>query len=321
MTENASLSRRTLMSTAGAAALAACAPADYARRAEARWPPEGDFTEAEGLRIHHLLRGPEGAPPAVLLHGATGNLRDFSFDLLDRVAAAGFRAVAFDRPGLGYSDRPAPEAEPWRPATQARILRAAAAKLGLAENAVVIGHSWGASVAMAWALQAPEATRGVVTIGGATMPWDKSEGLLDPILESAPATALKGALARAMIGLDGGEEVAERIFKPQAAPEGYIAHVGGPLILRPASFRANSQDIDRLHGALAEQAQGYAALDVPVRALHGAEDEITWPSIHATGMAALLPRGEARIVDGIGHMLHHARPDLVMDALAEVTAA
>lgn len=309
---------------AGGALLAGCSGAGYARRAEARWPPEGDFTEVEGLRVHHLIRGGASAPPVVLLHGATGNLRDLSFDLMDRVAAAGFRAIAFDRPGLGYTDRPAPEAEPWRPAVQARILRAAAAQLGAAEGAIVLGHSWGAAVAMAWAAgdgRMPPAgppPRGVVTVSGATMPWGEEESLISAALDLPPAVALKGAIARAMIGMEGGESVAARIFAPQDAPAGYIAHVGGPLTLRPASFRANSQDLDRLHDALLTQAQAYPSTRTPVIALHGGADDITSAKLHARGMAVALPDAEARVLPGVGHMLHHAAPDAVVEALRDM---
>lgn len=324
MTETASPSaptRRGLLAGASAALVSACAPGRYAERAEARWPPEGEVAEIGGLRVHHLTMGPAEGPPIVLLHGATGNLRDLSFDLQPRLAAAGFRAIAFDRPGLGYTDRPPPEAEPWRPATQARLLRRAAARLGVGPGAVVLGHSWGAAVAMAWALQAQAEgapVAGAVAVSGATMPWGEEESLLDTILDSAPAVAAKGAAARAMIGMDGGESVAARIFAPQAPPPGYIAHVGGPLTLRPASFRANAEDIDRLHGALLEQAAGYPGLAAPVIALHGDADAITSERVHARGMAMVLQRGEARVLPGIGHMLHHARPEAVVEAAQEL---
>ncbi|MFT6775622.1 MAG: pimeloyl-ACP methyl ester carboxylesterase [Paracoccaceae bacterium] len=311
--------RRTLLGGGAAALLSACAPGSYAQRAEARWPPEGAFTEVEGLRVHHVQDGPVGGPSVILIHGATGNLRDMTFDLAPRLAAMGMRVTAFDRPGLGYTDRPADD--PWRPATQARILRAAARRIGAADGAVVLGHSWGAAVAMAWGLEARDEARGMVCLSGATMPWGEADSPWDVITASAPVTALKGALARAMIGLDGGASVAERIFAPQSAPAGYIAYVGGPLTLRPASFSANSEDIDRLHEALLVQAPLYPGLTLPVEILHGAADQITWPSVHATGMAAALPRGRARILDGVGHMLHHADPKAAVAAVARVLAA
>ena len=43
-------------------------------------------------------------PDVVLIHGAFGSLRDFTFDLSDRLSER-YRVIAFDRPGLGYTDR------------------------------------------------------------------------------------------------------------------------------------------------------------------------------------------------------------------------
>ena len=59
------------------------------------------------------------------------------------------RVIAFDRPGFGYSDRPHGSA--WSAGTQAELLRDAFAVLGI-NRPVVLGHSWGAAVALALGL-------------------------------------------------------------------------------------------------------------------------------------------------------------------------
>jgi pimeloyl-ACP methyl ester carboxylesterase len=38
-------------------------------------------------------------------------------------------------------------------------------------------------------------------------------------------------------------------------------------------------------------------------------------------MAAVLPHGRAQVLDGIGHMLHHAAPKAVVAAVQDVLAA
>jgi hypothetical protein len=58
-----------------------------ASRAEAATPPSGQFLEIEGRRIHYVESG--DGPPLVLIHGAFGSLRDFTFDLMDRPARPG----------------------------------------------------------------------------------------------------------------------------------------------------------------------------------------------------------------------------------------
>lgn len=314
--------RMLLLGAAGALAAGAGALALGDRRLaagiEARNPPRGRFVSAEGLRLHYVESGPSGGAPVVLLHGATGNLNDMTFDLAPRLAAAGRRVFAFDRPGLGWSDRPPASAEPWRPATQARVLLAAARALGIG-SATIVGHSWGAAVALAWALQAPQEVDGVVVLGGAMMPWDDGrDDLLTPLYASRLAAVLGSVFLRRVTLADGGASAAARIFRPQPVPEGYLDNLQGELLLRPASLQANTEDIQKLDRALAAQAPAYARLAPPLRILHGEDDPITGPVIHSEGLHAVAPRSRLSMLPGVGHMPHHAAPDTVTAAILGV---
>jgi hypothetical protein len=75
------------------------------RRIERATPPAGRFVEVAGGRLHLLELGLTDAPPVVLLHGASGNLRDMKLALGDRLARR-YRVILIDRPGHGWSDRP-----------------------------------------------------------------------------------------------------------------------------------------------------------------------------------------------------------------------
>ena len=68
-----------------------------AEQAEAAYPPVGAFVTVDGRRVHYVLRGQ--GPDLVLIHGASGNLRDM-LPLVD-LLAPNYRVIAFDRPGLG----------------------------------------------------------------------------------------------------------------------------------------------------------------------------------------------------------------------------
>lgn len=288
-----------------AATAAACSlvmPSD--RRIEAENPPRGRFVEVDGLRIHYVEMGPPEAQPVVLLHGATGNLNDMTFDLAPRLATD-LRVIAFDRPGLGYSDR-APR-RGWRPQIQAEVLRRAAAALDVREP-VIVGHSWGAAAALAWALQ-DDSVKGVALFSGATRPWGDEPGPFAAIKTSRPAAAATAAIYYQMSKSDDGASAAARIFAPQAVPEGYLAHLQPELLIRPASFQANVEDIEYLSPALAEMAPAYPTLQMPFEIMHGKEDEIASWVIHSQKLAEVLPNARLELFDGIGHMLHHALPD------------
>ncbi len=139
----------------------------------AAFPPEGELVEVNGRRVHYVMRG--AGPDLVLIHGASGNSRDMTFHLMGLLQDR-YRVTAFDRPGLGYTDRVSDAfegafvARGETPGEQADLLRAAANMLGI-EQPIVLGHSYGASVALAWALADPEGTASVVDLAGATMPW------------------------------------------------------------------------------------------------------------------------------------------------------
>ena len=64
------------------------------------YPPEGQILDVGGVPVHAVVRGT--GPDVVLIHGASGNTRDFTFDLVDRLADT-YRVIVMDRPGLGYT--------------------------------------------------------------------------------------------------------------------------------------------------------------------------------------------------------------------------
>lgn len=284
--------------------------------AEVSYPPIGAFTEVEGLRVHYLDRG-EGVP-VVLIHGASGNLRDFSFSLVDRIAAAGLRPIAFDRPGLGYSDRPAERG--FEPAVQARILRAAARNIGVG-RAVVAGHSLGGAVAMAWALDAPETTIGAMSVAGATFPWGGDAGVFYTLGANPVLSGAARAFARAMIDETNPDDAVERIFRPNAPPPGYAAYIGAGLALRPGAFRSNAEDLANLNDELVRQAPRYGGLRMPVEAIHGEADRTVWAEVHSAPLVRAVANGRLTLLPGVGHMPHHIEADAVIAGLLRLARA
>lgn len=124
------------------------------RLAEAAFPPAGQFVEVDGKKVHYTREGT--GPDLILLHGAGGNLREFTFQHVDLLKDR-YTVTCFDRPGLGYTERPddvaqgafATEGE--SPIVQARMLMEAARQIGI-KTPIVAGHSFGAIVAMGWAV-------------------------------------------------------------------------------------------------------------------------------------------------------------------------
>src|SRR3954464_12762261 len=169
--------------TVAALAISALANRRLAKNAERDNPPTGQFVQISGVRLHYVARG-SGAP-LVLLHGNGSMIQDFESSGLIDLAAKDHRVIVFDRPGFGHSERP--RSVVWTPDAQAALIKAALAQLGVS-NAVVLGHSWGASVAVAIALKYPSLVRGLVLASGYYYPTARP----DVVAMGAPALPIVG---------------------------------------------------------------------------------------------------------------------------------
>ncbi|XIA63290.1 alpha/beta fold hydrolase [Bradyrhizobium sp. TZ2] len=125
----------------------------------------------------------------VLFHGNGSMIQDFIISgLVDRLARRN-RVVCFDRPGFGYSQRP--RARIWTATSQAALFVKAFEQLGL-RDPVVLGHSWGALVAVAIGLQNNYPIRGLVLASGYYFPTWR----LDFWMVSGPAIPVLGDMVR-----------------------------------------------------------------------------------------------------------------------------
>ena len=277
-------------------------------------PPAGRLIEVAGRRVHLLDEG--HGPALVALHGAGGSLLDFTLSIQPALARR-HRIIAFDRPGLGHSGALHGKGE--TPLEQARHLDAAAAELGV-ERAVILGHSFGGAVALAWALVNPARVAGLVILSGASMPWEGSAGwryalIANPLSGAVLVPMAARALPRRLL-----ERMVAEIFAPQRPPAGYLEGIDRALTLRPDVLRANARQINRLKGALRQMARAWPALDVPVEILHGTADGVLPIDVHARPLQAALPDARLSELAGIGHMPHHAAPDAVLAAVARAVA-
>ncbi len=309
------------------AAFTAVGTKQRAAQAEVNYPPLGSFIDVTGGKVHFVQEG--RGPHLILLHGAGGNLREFTFDLMRRLTDR-YTVTAFDRPGLGYTDRVPhvenglTEVEGASPLDQAHMLREAATEIGIADP-IVAGHSYGGVVALAWALAGldegvPVNAKAVVSLAGVAMPWP---GELDPyytvngsVFGGLVTIPLLSALLPQSI-------VARRIestFAPQTEPEGYSNYIGTDLTLRADSMRANIRQVNTLRPHVVEMAKRYPELTLPIEFVHGEADETVPISIHAEEIEKIVRQVNTTRLPGIGHMPHHAAPLRVIAAIDRAAA-
>lgn len=280
--------------------------------AQAAWPATGETLDIGGVRVHAHVSG--SGPDLVLIHGAGGSLRDFTFDLVGRLDDR-YRVIAFDRPGHGWTDAADTNGQPFdSPQAQAALLQAAARQLG-ADTPIVLGHSFGGSVAMAWAVTQPDTLAAVVVLAGATMPWPGTLNASYRINANPLGSALLVPAITAWAPLPYAERVLTGIFAPQPVPDGYAAHFGLPMAMRRDILRANARQVFGLRPHVVALSERYPLLSLPVELVHGTADSIVPLAIHSGPLAALVPDAHLTALDGVGHMPHHSEPDAAVAAI------
>lgn len=271
------------------------------RRIERTVPADGTFVDVDGRRMHYLERGQ--GPTLLMIHGLAGQMRNFSYALLDRLATE-HRVVLLDRPGSGYS---APG--------EANNVRAQAAQVarfietqGL-ERPLVVGHSLGGAVALALALDHPEYVGGIALIAPLTQPQDSVPAAFERIAIASPLArkAVAWTLA-APAAILAGEKGAEAAFAPEPVPADFAVRGGGALVARPGNFQAASADLVAANDDLPGMVARYPGLSLPVAILFGRDDRVLDPELHGRRLADAVPHAELTLVDG-GHMLPVTRPD------------
>ena len=286
-----------------------------AAKAEKANPPTGSFVTSNGVRLHYIEQG--SGRPVVLLHGNGMTVEDMRLSgMMDAAEAHSFRAIAFDRPGFGHSDRPRGTA--WTAAAQAALLPEAFKLLGI-DRPIVVGHSLGTMVALALALNHPDDVAGLVLASGYYFPKARA----DIALFSPPAIPLVGDILCYTIAPLMGEVMAPRMiakmFAPQEVPARFEREFPVGMMVRPSQIRASSKDAAHMIPDAFAMSGRYSELDCPIAVLSGDADGVVDFREHALRFHAAVPGSVLDVFPGAGHMIHHVDPARVVRAVSAMT--
>lgn len=268
-----------------------------AAQAERLVPPPGRFVTVDGVRLHYVDEGQ--GPPIVFLHGLGAQLLHFR-RLSDELS--GFRRIALDRPGSGYSAAAGESG----PVAQARIVARFIEQLGLERKPLLVGHSLGGLVALATALNAPQSIAGLALIA----PLTHFEETVPPEFKALfIPSLLKRRLLAATLAVPTALRYAPQtlayLFSPQKPPDDYMIAGGGWLGLRPSHFLATVGDFTALERDLPALESRYgeiAAARLPVALMFGTADRVLDYRRHGLDLQGSLPGLEIELLEGVGHM-------------------
>jgi pimeloyl-ACP methyl ester carboxylesterase len=254
-------------------------------------------------------------PDVVLIHGALTTLEDMRIGPMDALARK-FRVLALDRPGHGKSERERLLGSAW---LQAKLINEAVTKLGL-DRPVIVGHSFGGLVALAYGLLFPEQTKGVVAVSAMAFP----EVRLEHLLFGPRAIPLAGDVFTYTAGpfVDAAllPMIWELMFKPQPMPERFRLEFPFGLAGKPRGVQANGEDAAWLIRSLSTAAISYSTCKVPVEILAGSADLVVSPNRHSRLLALAVPKANLQVLPGLGHMVHHFATDEVVSAVERLQA-
>jgi pimeloyl-ACP methyl ester carboxylesterase len=300
------VNRRLGLALAAAGAAGAGALVHSRVRAErARHPARGGLVRG----LHYVEAG--FGPPVVFLHGMGSMLQDFELSGVLERAAGEHRAIALDRPGYGYS-APGPSI----PAAQAELLHKVFRALGVAEP-VIVAHSLGTLVALAYALRYPDNVRGLVLASGYYFPTARP----DALVLVPPAIPLIGTLMRHTVSPLVGRLLwpawLKMLFGPLAVPS-YMERFPTWQALQPKQLRAVGREAALAVPVTAAMRKLYFTVKVPTAIIAGAEDRYVSTRAHSRRLHETLVHSTYLEVPGTGHMVHHAAPGAMLEAIAKL---
>ncbi len=277
-----------------------------ALEAERAVPPAGQYAQIGAHRVHYVEQG-QGRP-ILFIHGLGGQLHHFRHTLFSRLDDE-FRLVALDRPGSGYSTRPA--AFDGSLIEQAELVHRFIEERAL-DRPLVVGHSLGGAVALALALEHPEAISGLVLLS----PLSHLEDELRPEFKAlyVRSPLLRHILSRTVwvpTSLKYAAKTLDFVFGPQKPTSDYGTGGGGLAGLRPSHIFATSADLVAIERDLGSIEARYEEISVSVGVMFGTGDRVLDHRLNGEALVGRIRSLELELVEGMGHMPQFVEPQRV----------
>src|SRR5947209_16467124 len=273
---------------------------------------QSKFVTVDGARLHFVIKG--AGRPVVLIHGNPGSCQNW-YRLYGPITSH-YCAVAFDRPGHGHSDRP--NHRDITVEVQAQMLHAALKELNV-EMPIVVGHSWGGSLALAYALAFPNELAGAVLLAPAAFEGDDGVSFLSkvpgwPVIGDVVNFLFTPLLGAWLVRTD-----LAKAFAPDPVPKKYLRHVLSEWT-RPKKVKWYSVDDALLNESLPKFTDRYADIHVPVAIVTGDSDKIVPAEENAHRLYKSLPHSHLDVLPLTGHQIPFTRPEAVAAAIEHVAA-
>ncbi len=270
---------------------------------------EENFVTVEKLRVRYIQSG--NGPAVVMIHGNAGSIEDFEFGAIETLSS-NYHVIAVERPGHGKSDRP--NGKMVDVEYQARQLHQVLSSLSVAQP-VLVGHSWGAALALSYALQYPTEVSALILVAPAAYPAAGEARLLQamkkpPVIGDVPLMLGHSILGRHIL-----KGILRRAFSPQPLPEKYFRLVASSWLGRK-QLKAYLDDESSLNATLKKLSRRYSEIDVPVVIITGDHDQIVSPIENAYRLKDSIANSQLIELKDTGHEIPQTHPESISSALS-----
>ena len=266
-----------------------------------------------GVTLNYVRAG--AGRPVVLIHGNPGSHHDFTLSLFEKLSQS-YHTIAFDRPGHGHSERSGTLETTVE--VQAAMIRDALLKLSL-EKPVLVGHSWGGSLALAAAVAYGSDLSGIVLLAPAAYPSVSVEwwSLLPrvPLLGPLAVKALTPLIGRVVV-----KGSLRDAYHPQNLHDEYAERMA-EMWIHPGRVSAWAYDETTLRASLERLSPQYSEIELPVVIVTGDADRVLHPNDHAYPLHKSIGHSKLIVLPDTGHQLPQTRPDAVIAAIADAWPA
>ena len=266
------------------------------------------FVTVESLRVHYIEAG--RGRTVVMLHGNAGGVEDFEFGAVELLSSE-YRVIAIDRPGHGSSDRPTRRAATIE--YQAELLHRTLSNLGITQP-ILVGHSWGGALALAYVLKYPDEVSAMVLLAPAAYPDDGGNGLLRTMIRTPVVGDLSLLLGKPIVGHRMLKQALARAFFPQTVPDSYFK-IARSLWLGRKQLKAYIEDEWALNDSLRKMSKRYSDIKLPVVIVTGDKDKIVSPQENAYRLQAAIPQSRLIELKNTGHEIPQTHPESIYAGL------
>ena len=266
------------------------------------------YVDCQGCKVRYYQVG--SGPDILFIHGAPGSIEDW-LPVTDGLAAK-YRLTFYDRPGYGYSDA---LKGGYNQIRQADVAFALIEMLNLA-NPVVVGHSFGGSIALAMAVRRPKQIKVFISVGARAYPKAKSPVIFH-LLKAPIIGKLILAIQRSALGQNMLRSAIHKMFHPNESsiPPDFIE-------TRVSQWLSNGNMISLAHedtnssSVLREISQHYHEIEQHFVVVHGSEDH-SIPVEDAMNLYSDLKDAQLIILPNTGHMVQFIRTDELARIISE----